>query len=333
MARAFYGWLTYVRHLRTIRTHLLHLVNTKAVICGDDDFEPVDEAFWKLCRAEPTKEHEDEFLQRVYWRGIEGVNSKEVRRMAWPYLLGLFEWDEHPEAKMEEFTQAYWQEIDEWRVLEAEVRRRDEEAFRAARARKAASPVREESCEVFEDPNEPTCSNHYDRENLISLFRANLHRIDKDVERCDRNLMFFSNKDNLESLRRVMYTYVRRNLEEGYTQGMCDLLAPLLVTFEDEALTLECFSILMLRQRGKFPQRPGMSKCLLNLRSLIQVVDPQIYALIADIDYAQALSFAFRWFLLDFKRGTGLCTFWASMRGFGGKTPENNAKKKTIKNV
>lgn len=30
-----------------------------------------------------------------------------------------------------------------------------------------------------------------------------------------------------------MYTYVRRNLEEGYTQGMCDLLAPLLVIFED----------------------------------------------------------------------------------------------------
>lgn len=320
MARAFYGWLTYVRHLRTIRTHLLHLVNTKTIIC-DDDCDPVDERFWRDCRAEPTKENEEEFLKRVYWRGIEGANSKEIRRMAWPYLLGLFEWSENPEGKLEQFTKQYWEEIEEWRVLEAEVRRRDEEAFRAARARKAASPVREESCEVFEDPNEPTCSQHYDRENLISLFRANLHRIDKDVERCDRNLMFFSNKDNLESLRRVMYTYVRRNLEEGYTQGMCDLLAPLLVTFEDEALTLECFSILMLRQRGKFPQRPGMSKCLLNLRSLIQVVDPQIYSLIADIDYAQALSFAFRWFLLDFKRELSYeCTYkvweviWAAQR-------------------
>ncbi|ULT99868.1 hypothetical protein L3Y34_000855 [Caenorhabditis briggsae] len=320
MARAFYGWLTYVRHLRTIRTHLLHLVDTKTLIC-DDDCDPVDEKFWKQCRAEPTKENEEEFLKRVYWRGIEGVNSKEIRRMAWPYLLGLFEWNEYPEGRFEQFTKQYWEDIEEWRVLEAEVRRRDEEAFRAARARRAGSPVREESCEVFEDPNEPTCSQHYDRENLISLFRANLHRIDKDVERCDRNLMFFSNKDNLESLRRVMYTYVRRNLEEGYTQGMCDLLAPLLVTFEDEALTLECFSILMIRQRGKFPQRPGMSKCLLNLRSLIQVVDPQIYGLIADIDYAQALSFAFRWFLLDFKRELSYeCTYkvweviWAAQR-------------------
>lgn len=49
--------------------------------------------------------------------------------------------------------------------------------------------------------------------------------------------------------------------------------------------------------------------CCQNLSNMVmksgnfQVVDPQIYALIADIDYAQALSFAFRWFLLDFKRG------------------------------
>lgn len=53
MARAFYGWLTYVRHLRTIRTHLLHLVDTKTLIC-DDDCDPVDEKFWKQARAEPT---------------------------------------------------------------------------------------------------------------------------------------------------------------------------------------------------------------------------------------------------------------------------------------
>ena len=99
------------------------------------------------------KENEEEFLKRVYWRGIEGVNSKEIRRMAWPYLLGLFEWAEYPEGRLEQFTKQYWEDIEEWRVLEAEVRRRDEEAFRAARARKAASPVREESCEVFEDPN------------------------------------------------------------------------------------------------------------------------------------------------------------------------------------
>ncbi|PIO56829.1 hypothetical protein TELCIR_21770, partial [Teladorsagia circumcincta] len=112
---------------------------------------------------------------------------------------------------------------------------------------------------------------HHEGDAILRQFAVNLHRIDKDVERCDRNLIFFSNKENLESLRRVMITYVRRNLEDGYIQGMCDILAPLLVVFEDEALTLECFTMLMTRLRDNFPQRSGMDVCLMNLRSLIQV--------------------------------------------------------------
>ena len=42
-------------------------------------------------------------------------------------------------------------------------------------------------------------------------------------------------------------TYVWDNLEIGYMQGMCDLVAPILVTFDDEALTYACFSKLMQR--------------------------------------------------------------------------------------
>ncbi|CAD6194101.1 unnamed protein product [Caenorhabditis auriculariae] len=318
LARAFYGWLTYVRHLRTVRKHLLHLVNTENAMKHDDEALPVDEAFWKKCRTETTEELEREFLQRVYLRGIEGKNPKELRRQAWPYLLGLYAWTEAPEPKTSEFTAKYREEVDEWRILEAEVRRRDEEAFIAAR-QKRGSPTRECSVmsDVFEDPEEATCSSEW----LVTQFATNLHRIDKDVERCDRNLIFFSNKDNLESLRRVMCTYVRRNLEEGYIQGMCDLLAPLLVIFEDEALTLECFTILMGRLRENFPQRSGMDQCLSNLRSLIQVVDPQIFTLLTGTGDFTHLYFSYRWFLLDFKRELSYeCTYkvwetiWAAGR-------------------
>ena len=91
-------------------------------------------------------------MKRIYWRGIEGTNAKELRRQAWPYLLRLFAWDEDPEPKTSSFTKRYREEVEEWRLLEAEVRKRDEEAFIAARMRKPSPPPRDSSVvsDVFE---------------------------------------------------------------------------------------------------------------------------------------------------------------------------------------
>lgn len=80
------------------------------------------------------------------------------------------------------------------------------------------------------------CSVQFQTE-LLDLFSLNLHRIDKDVQRCDRNFWYFLEKDNLEKLRNVMCTYVWEHLDNGYVQGMCDLVAPLLVIFDDGELT------------------------------------------------------------------------------------------------
>jgi hypothetical protein len=68
---------------------------------------------------------------------------------------------------------------------------------------------------------------------IIDAFAANLHRIDKDVSRCDRNYSYFINLNNLKKLRNIMCTYVWDNLTNGYIQGMCDLVAPLLVMFDE----------------------------------------------------------------------------------------------------
>lgn len=73
---------------------------------------------------------------------------------------------------------------------------------------------------------------YYIQNELLDLFSLNLHRIDKDVQRCDRNFWYFS-KENLEKLRNIMCTYVWDHLDIGYVQGMCDLVAPLLVIFDD----------------------------------------------------------------------------------------------------
>lgn len=62
---------------------------------------------------------------------------------------------------------------------------------------------------------------------------------------------------NLYRLRTIMCTWIWQHMETGYVQGMCDLLAPLLVVLEDEALTYACFSQLMLRMLSKFPLASG----------------------------------------------------------------------------
>lgn len=42
----------------------------------------------------------------------------------------------------------------------------------------------------------------------IEMFANNIHRIDKDVARCDRNYPYFMNNENLNKLRNIMCTYV-----------------------------------------------------------------------------------------------------------------------------
>jgi len=46
----------------------------------------------------------------------------------------------------------------------------------------------------------------YVQKELLDLFASNVHRIDKDVHRCDRNHPYFSSRANLDKLRSVMCT-------------------------------------------------------------------------------------------------------------------------------
>ncbi|XP_030747577.1 small G protein signaling modulator 1-like [Sitophilus oryzae] len=136
---------------------------------------------------------------------------------------------------------------------------------------------------------------------LLKTFGLNLHRIEKDVQRCDRNYWYFAG-ENLDKLRNVMCTYVWEHLDIGYMQGMCDLVAPLLVTFDDESLTYACFCHLMERMIENFPNGNAMDCHFANMRSLIQILDAEMYEQMhAHGDYTH-FYFCYRWFLLDFKR-------------------------------
>ena len=106
-------------------------------------------------------------------------------------------------------------------------------------------------------------------------------------------------------IRLLFNSYIWENLSNGYSQGMCDLLAPLLVILEDgknnvvcdggdehlslsfflspplfsslslslslEELTFLCYCSLMERMELCFPPKPGVTQRMTNLQSLLQV--------------------------------------------------------------
>ncbi|CAM4728667.1 unnamed protein product [Leuciscus chuanchicus] len=136
---------------------------------------------------------------------------------------------------------------------------------------------------------------------LVDLYTLNLHRIDKDVQRCDRNYWYFT-PTNLEKLRNIMCSYVWQHLDIGYVQGMCDLLAPLLVILDDEAMAFSCFTELMKRMNQNFPHGGAMDTHFANMRSLIQILDSELFELMQQNGDYTHFYFCYRWFLLDFKR-------------------------------
>uniref|UniRef100_A0A3P9AZ92 Small G protein signaling modulator 2 n=1 Tax=Maylandia zebra TaxID=106582 RepID=A0A3P9AZ92_9CICH len=136
---------------------------------------------------------------------------------------------------------------------------------------------------------------------LLDTVALNLHRIDKDVQRCDRNYYYFTTS-NLEKLRNIMCSYVWEHLEMGYVQGMCDLLAPLMVILDDECLAYSCFTQLMKRMSQNFPNGGAMDSHFANMRSLIQILDSELFELMQQNGDYTHFYFCYRWFLLDFKR-------------------------------
>ncbi|XP_072311580.1 small G protein signaling modulator 1 isoform X2 [Eucyclogobius newberryi] len=147
---------------------------------------------------------------------------------------------------------------------------------------------------------EPSEEQAYSQEQM-DMYLINLHRIDKDVRRCDRTYWYFT-PENLEKLRNIMCSYVWLHLDIGYVQGMCDLLAPLLVILDDEVMAFSCFTELMKRMNQNFPHGGAMDTHFANMRSLIQILDSELFELMQQNGDYTHFYFCYRWFLLDFKR-------------------------------
>ncbi|XP_032994906.1 TBC1 domain family member 16 isoform X3 [Lacerta agilis] len=130
--------------------------------------------------------------------------------------------------------------------------------------------------------------------------------VDKDVVRTDRSNQFFrgENNPNVETMRRILLNYAVYNPTIGYSQGMSDLVAPLLAEVLDESDTFWCFVGLM--QNTIFissPRDEDMEKQLMYLRELLRLMHVRFYHHLVSLgeDGLQML-FCHRWILLCFKR-------------------------------
>ncbi|XP_030389886.1 TBC1 domain family member 16 isoform X1 [Gopherus evgoodei] len=130
--------------------------------------------------------------------------------------------------------------------------------------------------------------------------------VDKDVVRTDRSNQFFRGEDNpnVETMRRILLNYAVYNPTIGYSQGMSDLVAPVLAEVLDESDTFWCFVGLM--QNTIFissPRDEDMEKQLMYLRELLRLMHLHFYQHLVSLgeDGLQML-FCHRWILLCFKR-------------------------------
>ncbi|XP_049594915.1 small G protein signaling modulator 1 isoform X1 [Syngnathus scovelli] len=159
-----------------------------------------------------------------------------------------------------------------------------------------------ESSEVVtESKQEDSTAQQIYSQEIMDMYLINLHRIDKDVRRCDRTYWYFT-QENLDKLRNIMCSYVWQHLDMGYVQGMCDILAPLLVILDDEVMAFSCFTELMKRMNLNFPHGGAMDSHFASMRSLIQILDCELFELMQQNGDYTHFYFCYRWFLLDFKR-------------------------------
>uniref|UniRef100_I3K8X2 Small G protein signaling modulator 1 n=1 Tax=Oreochromis niloticus TaxID=8128 RepID=I3K8X2_ORENI len=188
---------------------------------------------------------------------------------------------------------------------EAEQKAEVEEKDQTKHGLSGASKATDTDINLKENTNvlklETEIHNEYFQQETMDMYLINLHRIDKDVRRCDRTYWYFTT-ENLEKLRNIMCSYVWQHLDIGYVQGMCDLLAPLLVILDDEIMAFSCFTELMKRMNQNFPHGGAMDSHFANMRSLIQILDSELFELMQQNGDYTHFYFCYRWFLLDFKR-------------------------------
>ena len=154
ICRAFYGWLTHTRHIKTVRTHLTRLVNPclhNNSLEEKDYSEGLTKEIWESFH-DHNKAVRPEFKERLYNLLYYGGCCHDLRKEVWPYLLDHYELgmtQEERKKKDLETKEHYEVTMVEWSAVAEVVHQRDKE-ITAANLAKLSSETSTTSSDIPE---------------------------------------------------------------------------------------------------------------------------------------------------------------------------------------
>jgi hypothetical protein len=194
----------------------------------------------------------DEVKDRIFHGGLDPDDG--VRKEAWLFLLGVYEWDsseEERQANMNSRRDEYIRLKGAWwdRMVEGHPTLEQEEWWKEQKNRigMCLSVIIALELDLAD----------------FSPFYG-VRAIEKDVHRTDRTIPIFMGEDiphpdpdspfadvgtnvHLEQMKDMLLTYNEYNKELGYVQGMSDLLAPIYAVMQDDAIAFWGFVNFMER--------------------------------------------------------------------------------------
>ncbi|KAF2183813.1 RabGAP/TBC [Zopfia rhizophila CBS 207.26] len=216
----------------------------------------------------------DEVKDRIFHGGLHPDDG--VRKEAWLFLLGVYEWDSSEEerhanmnSRRDEYIRlkgAWWE-----RMVEGQQTPQEEEWWKEQKTRI------DRTIPIFAGEDIP----HPDPDSPFADVGTNVH---------------------LEQMKDMLLTYNEYNKDLGYVQGMSDLLAPIYAVMQDDAAAFWGFVGFMDRMERNFLRdQSGMRKQLLTLDHLVQLMDPKLYLHLQSADSTNFFFF-FRMLLVWYKR-------------------------------
>ncbi|XP_003381648.1 small G protein signaling modulator 1 [Trichinella spiralis] len=135
LCRAFYGWLAFCRHMKTLRIDLSSIIKKSSILLDNENinqYNLLTEDDWMNFKQNRNESNENEFLMQVFFAGCDPSIRKEV----WLYILEIYNWnesDKETEMKIANLKCQYQDLVTQWTAVESIVREKDKEMLELTR--------------------------------------------------------------------------------------------------------------------------------------------------------------------------------------------------------